>query len=68
MEIRKPVARARFLGTTSDMQRQARESYRRFIRDPNHPSLRFKNVHPTEPGFVLVVRVRKKCGMQHGNS
>jgi hypothetical protein len=32
-----------------DIQHRAREAYRRFRRDPSHPSLRFKPVHPTEP-------------------
>lgn len=37
------------------IKRQAREAYRPFMRDPYHPSLRFKQVHPTEP--VYSVRV-----------
>ena len=32
-----------------DIQRQAQESYKLFSQDPNHPSLRFKKVHTTEP-------------------
>lgn len=28
------------------IQEQAREAYRQFKRDPGHPSLRFKKVHP----------------------
>jgi mRNA-degrading endonuclease RelE of RelBE toxin-antitoxin system len=31
------------------IQQQASEAYRRFRRDPSHPSLRFKPVHATEP-------------------
>ena len=37
------------------VKRQAREAYRLFKRDPHHPSLRFKQVHPTDP--IYSVRV-----------
>jgi hypothetical protein len=32
----------------SDIRRQARYAYRRFLDDPRHPSLRFKKVHGSE--------------------
>jgi hypothetical protein len=32
-----------------EVRRQAREAYKLFVRDPHHPSLRFRRVHPTEP-------------------
>ena len=32
-----------------DVRRQANESHKLFNQDPNHPSLRFKKVHATEP-------------------
>jgi hypothetical protein len=31
------------------VQRQARAAYKLFAADPNHPSLRFKQVHATRP-------------------
>lgn len=31
------------------LQKQAREAYRHFQADPNHPGLHFKKVHPTMP-------------------
>jgi hypothetical protein len=31
------------------VQEQARAAYRQFIRDPHHPRLRFKPVHPSDP-------------------
>ncbi|HLZ10276.1 MAG TPA: hypothetical protein VKT80_16935 [Chloroflexota bacterium] len=34
-----------------EIQRQAREAYQLFRRDPHHPGLRFKQVHPTRPIF-----------------
>lgn len=32
-----------------EVQEQARAAYRQFIRDPHHPGLRFKPVHPSQP-------------------
>ncbi len=32
-----------------DVMRQARAAYRLFKQDPYHPSLRFRQVHPTRP-------------------
>jgi hypothetical protein len=40
----------RALQTLPDpVQRRARRAYATFRRDTNHPSLRFKQVHPTRP-------------------
>ena len=36
-------------------QRRAREAYRRFRDNPQHPSLRFKQVHATEPIYAARV-------------
>jgi hypothetical protein len=36
-------------GLPVEIQRQARAAYRRFQQNPHHPSLRFRQVHPTEP-------------------
>jgi hypothetical protein len=33
------------------VRRQAAGAYRRWRDDPNHPGLRFKRVHPSEPSF-----------------
>jgi hypothetical protein len=41
--------RARFDDLPARVQRQARGAYRLFQRDPFHPSLRFRLVHPTRP-------------------
>jgi len=32
-----------------EVRRQAKEAYKLFVRDPHHPSPRFRQVHPTEP-------------------
>ena len=37
------------------IQRRAREAYRRFEDNPNHPSLRFKQVHATLPIYAARV-------------
>ena len=37
------------------VQRQTRAAYRLWMRDPSHPSLRFKRVHAKEP--IYSVRV-----------
>jgi mRNA-degrading endonuclease RelE of RelBE toxin-antitoxin system len=33
----------------AQVQRRARNAYRLFLQNPYHPSLRFKQVHPTRP-------------------
>ena len=44
-----------FAQLPDSIKRQARDAYRLFTRDPYHPSLRFKQVHPTDP--IYSVRV-----------
>ena len=42
---------AAFRELPARVQRRARHAYRLFQRDPFHPSLQFKQVHPTRPIF-----------------
>ena len=35
-------------GLPEEVQEHARAAYRQFIRDPHHPGLRFKPVHPSD--------------------
>ena len=35
------------------MQEQAREAYRQFKQNPAHPSLHFKQVHPSKPIYSV---------------
>ena len=35
----------------AQVQQQARQAYRLFLRDPAHPSLQFKKVHTTQPVY-----------------
>jgi mRNA-degrading endonuclease RelE of RelBE toxin-antitoxin system len=37
------------VGLPAEIRQQARVAYRQFQENPNHPSLRFKKVHPTLP-------------------
>lgn len=46
-----------FKGLPKHIQQQAREAYKLFQQNPYHPSLRFKQVHPTKP----VYSVRISC-------
>ena len=46
-----------------DVQRQAKNAYQRFKRDPWHNSLRFKRVHPRQPLYsVRVARGYRAVG------
>ena len=42
-----------FLSPTATHQDRAQDAYRRFVEDPNHPGLRLKRVHPTEPVYSV---------------
>ena len=35
------------------MQRRARESYRQFQQNPNHPGIHFKQVHAVQPVYSV---------------
>ncbi len=47
--------RTAFAQLPAQVQQQAREAYTLFQQNPSHPSLRWKQVHPTEP--IYSVRV-----------
>lgn len=49
--------RTMFAALPDRVQEQTRTAYRQFKRDPNHPSLRFKKVHPQLP--IYSVRISK---------
>ena len=48
-----PRFRKAFSRLPEPIQERAREAYRRFVENPHHPGLRFKQVHPTEPIYSL---------------
>lgn len=39
------------------IQRQARSAYRLFQQNPQHPSLHFKQVHPTKPIYSVRINI-----------
>jgi hypothetical protein len=45
--------RKAFAELPADIRKQARQAYRLFIENPNHPSLRFKSIHPTRPVYSV---------------
>ena len=49
--------RKAFVTLPKQVQQQAHDAYRQFKQDPWHPSLRFKQVHPTLP--IYSARVSK---------
>lgn len=58
--------RAAFGGLPERVQRSARRAYRTFLKNPGHPSLRFKQVHATRPTFSRRVALgyRALCGRE----
>lgn len=40
-----------------DIRNQAREAYKRFMDDPQHPGLHFKKVHSTRPVFSARINI-----------
>ena len=56
-----------FGALSKQIQKQAREAYRHFQADPNHPSLRFKKVHPRMPIYsARVGRGHRTVGVLDG--
>ncbi len=50
------------------IKKRARKAYQLFEADPNHPSLEFKNVHPTEPVYSARVTLSYRAvGIRDGN-
>lgn len=47
--------RRAFVRLPEPIKERAREAYRRFVENPNHPGLRFKRIHPTEPIYSALV-------------
>lgn len=51
------------------LQRQAREAYRTFRENPAHPSLRFRQVHPTRPIYSARVNLDYRAlGVREGET
>ena len=53
---------------SEDVRQQARHAYSLFRQDPHHPSLRFRQVHPTRPIFSARVGLHYRAiGIREGN-
>ncbi len=49
------------------VQQQARQAYQRFNQNPNHPSLRLKQVHSTRPIFSVRISLDYRAlGVREG--
>ncbi len=50
------------------VRQQARQAYSLFQQDPHHPSLRFRQVHPTRPIFSARVGLHYRAvGIRQGD-
>jgi len=57
-----------FAQLPKDVQKQAREAYQRFEKDPFYPGLRFKRVHSKRPIYaVRISRDYRALGIQQDN-
>jgi hypothetical protein len=45
--------RRAFAELPDEVKERARDAYRLFRKNPDHPSLRFKRVHPTDPIYSV---------------
>ncbi|MCX6616745.1 MAG: hypothetical protein NTZ98_11705 [Acidobacteria bacterium] len=51
-----------------NVKRAARRAYKLFVRDPWHPSLQFKQIHPIRPVFSARVGIGYRAmGTREGN-
>ena len=49
------------------IQRQARRAFRVFQKNPRHPSLRFKRVHPSQPIYSVRIGIGwRAVGVREG--
>ncbi len=61
--------REAFAALPQSVQDQARAAYRRFQADPYHPSLRFRQVHTTEPMYSVRVGLHYRApGLREGET
>lgn len=61
--------RKAFADLPKQVQEQTRDAYRQFKREPGHPSLRFKKVHPELPIYsVRINRDYRAVGQLEGDT
>ena len=50
------------------IRRQASEAYKLFKQNPYHPSLRFKQIHPTKPVYSVRINIDYRAvGTRYGD-
>jgi mRNA-degrading endonuclease RelE of RelBE toxin-antitoxin system len=51
------------------VRERAQEAYRRFVDNPDHPGLQFKQVHSTQPVYsVRITRGYRALGIREGDT
>jgi mRNA-degrading endonuclease RelE of RelBE toxin-antitoxin system len=61
--------RKAFAELPEQVQEQTRKAYRQFKQNPNHPSLRFKKVHPELPIYsARISRSYRAVGQLEGDT
>ncbi len=59
--------RKSFAQLPAQVQQQARQAYQRFEQNPNHPSLRLKQVHSTRPIYSVRISLDYRAlGVREG--
>jgi hypothetical protein len=57
-----------FAPLPEQVRRQSRDAYRLFAQNPQHPSLRFRHVHPTLPIYSARVNIEYRAvGVRDGD-
>ena len=61
--------RTAYQALPDNIRRQAREAYRLFRHNPAHPSLRFRQVHPTRPIYSARINIQYRAlGIRDGDT
>ena len=61
--------RKAFAKLPDEIRRLARKNYRLWRNNPNHPSLQFKNVHPSEPIYSVRIGLHYRAvGLREGDT
>ena len=65
---RTPKFRKAYDGLPPFVQAHARRAFRTWVRDPFHPSLQFKQVHPWKPIYAVRVGIHwRALGVRRGD-
>jgi len=53
--------RAAFAKLPRQVQAQAREAYKQFVKDPTHPGLQFKKIHQKRPIYSIRIGIHYRA-------